>query len=257
MKKILFAVLVALVMGVTADLMAQPRYGRGPYGPHHHGSVFEGLGMHFGFAHSTSRVKDIYLNEVDKVGGMNGFDVGLIMDFTLIPEALYLQSGLDYVYQMDKPETHDAGFVKLTGKNQDHYLDIPVQLKYAHPVTPKMGIFAQVGPVFSFGLSSKMMYRARLESGSNAQVIYNYYNGKVKTEGMSASLEQIVDNQIPDSKYRRLDMRLGGAVGARFFDVLEASVGYQWGVVNKYRGAIAKDYKMHRQQLYLTVGVRF
>lgn len=52
-------------------------------------------------------------------------------------------------------------------------------------------------------------------------------------------------------------MRLGGAVGARFFDVLEASIGYQWGVVNKYRGDVAKDYKMRRQQLYVTLGVRF
>lgn len=250
------AALVALVLGGATDVMAQSRYVR-PYGFHRHESVFEGLGMHFGYVHSSSRVRDLYMNEVDKVGGMNGFDVGLTMDFTLIPEALYLQSGLDYVYQMDKPETQDVGFVKLTGKNQDHYLDIPVQLKYAHPLNSKVGIFAQVGPVLSFGMSSKMRYRARLEDGSNAQVVYNYYTGKIKTQGMSGSVEQIVNSQIPDSKFRRFDMRLGGAVGARFFDVLEASIGYQWGVVNKYRGDVAKEYKMRRQQLYVTVGVRF
>lgn len=256
MKKLFLTALVALVLGGATDVMAQPRYGR-HYGFHRYESVFKGLGMNFGYVHSSSRVRDLYLNEVDKVGGMNGFDVGLTMDFTLIPEALYLQSGLDYVYQMDKPETHDVGFVKLTGKNQDHYLDIPVQLKYAHPLTSKIGVFAQVGPVLSFGMSSKMTYRARLEDGSNAQVIYNYYNGKVKAKGFSDSVEQIVNSQIPDSKFRRFDMRLGGAVGARFFDVLEASIGYQWGVVNKYRGDVAKDYKMRRQQLYVTLGVRF
>lgn len=250
------AALVALVLGGATDVMAQSRYVR-PHSLNRYRSSFEGLGMHFGFVHSSNRLKDLYLNEVDKGNGMNGFDVGLTMDFTLIPNALYLQSGLDYVYQMDKPEAHDVGFVKLTGKNQDHYLDIPVHLKYAYPINNKVGVFAQVGPSFSFGLSSKMTYRARLEDGSNAQVIYNYYNGKIKTHGFSDSVEQIVNSQIPDSKFRRFDMRVGGAVGARFFDVLEASIGYQWGVVNKYRGDVAKEYKLRRQQLYVTVGVRF
>lgn len=252
-----FAALVALALGGATDVMAQPRYGK-PYGMNHRESVFEGLGMHFGYVHSASRVRDLYLNEVDKVNGMNGFDIGFTMDFNLIPETLYVQSGLDYVYQKNKPDAPSAGFVKLTGKNQDHYLDIPVQLKYTCPVSAKMGIFAQVGPTFSFGMSSKMTYRARLEDGTNAQVIYNYYRPKkIKTSGNSHAVEQIVHSQMPDSKFRRFDMRLGGAVGARFFDILETSIGYQWGVVNKYRGDVAKEYKMRRQQLYMTVGVRF
>ena len=49
----------------------------------------------------------------------------------------------------------------------------------------------------------------------------------------------------------------GGCVGATFFDMLEVEFGYDWGVINKFRGETFDDVKMRRQQLYLGIGVRF
>ena len=70
-------------------------------------------------------------------------------------------------------------------------------------------------------------------------------------------MKEFIQTQTPDAKYRRIDAMVGGAVGAKFFEILEVSFGYDWGVVNQYRGVMSKDYKMRRQQLYVTVGVRF
>lgn len=256
MKKIVIAVVAALALVAVSDASAQSYGYRRPKYPHHQESIFA-PGIHFGYVHSGYRVKDLYLNEVEKGDGMNGLDLGLTMDFALIPETLFLHSGLDYVYQTSKPEENNVGFVSVNGRIKDHNLDIPIHLKYRYDFTPVIGIFAQLGPTLSFGMSSKMTYRARLDDGSNAQVIYNYYTGKVKTKGLSETLENLVNSQLPESKYKRMDVRLGGAVGATFFDILEASVGYQHGIVNKLRGDLAKDYKMRRGMFYLTVGVRF
>lgn len=259
MKKILFAALAAIMLLGASDAVAQSRRNfTRRYNLHRRVETFKGLGIHFGYVHSSNSVKDLYLNEKDSGKyPRNGFDVGMTMDFMLIPESLYLQTGLDYVYQMNKPETPEVGFVNLVAKNQDHYLDIPLHLKYTHPITSEIGVFAQVGPTLSFGLNSKMTYRARLENGSNAKVEYNYYSGKITASGLSETIEDFVSKQVPESRFSRFDLRLGGAVGARFFDVLEASIGYDWGTFNKFRGETADVMEMCRRQLYVTVGVRF
>lgn len=252
MKKILIFLAAALMFAAAAD--AQGRY----HGPHHghYVSSAEGLGLHFGYVHSFYRISDKFTEDVDSSEGKNGFHVGMTKDFTLIPYALYVQGGLDYVYQMATPDVTKIGSIKLLAKSQEHRLNIPIKLKYEYPITPMISAFAQVGPTFSFGLASNLKYRARTDNG-NAYVSYNYYSGKMKTGGDSGFMEGIVESQSPDAKYRRFDTYLGGAVGAKFFEVLEASIGYDWGVVNQYRGALGDEYKMRRQQLYVTLAVRF
>ena len=103
MKKIVIAVVAALALVAVSDASAQSYGYRGPKYPHHQESIFA-PGIHFGYVRSGYRVKDLYLNEVEKSDGMNGLDLGLTMDFALIPETLFLHSGLDYVYQTSKPE---------------------------------------------------------------------------------------------------------------------------------------------------------
>ncbi|MBO5107836.1 MAG: PorT family protein [Bacteroidales bacterium] len=252
MKKILIIIAAALLSAAASD--AQGRY----HGPHHdhYVSPAEGLGLHFGYVHSFNRISDKYSDDVDSSDGKNGFHVGMTKDFTLIPYALYIQSGLDYVYQMRTPDVTKIGSLKILAKDQEHRINIPLKLKYEYPVTPMISAFAQVGPTFSFGLASGLRYRARTENG-NAYVSYNYYTGKLKTGGDAGFMEEIVNSQSPEAKYRRFDALLGGAVGAKFFDILEASIGYDWGLVNQYRGNLGKDFAMRRQQLYVTLAVRF
>lgn len=252
MKKIIIFMAAALMFAASAD--AQGRY-RGPHHDHFVSSA-EGLGLHFGYVHSFNRITDPFKGEVSSSDGRNGFHVGMTKDFALIPYTLYVQSGVDYVYQVKNPDVAKVGSLKILAKDQEHRLNIPLKLKYEYPVTPEISAFAQVGPTFSFGLASGLKYRAKQDSGI-AYVSYNYYSGKIKTGGEAGFMEEIMDAQTPDAKYRRFDTLLGGAVGAKFFDIIEASIGYDWGLVNQYKGALADELKMRRQQLYVTVAVRF
>lgn len=255
MKKFFYAIVAVFMLAGASDAFAQ----RGGYaGPHHHHyqSPAEGLGLHFGYVHSFYRISDKFSDDIESAQGMDGFHVGMTKDFTLLPYALYIQTGLDYVYQMDKPDVSKIGSLKIIAKGQDHRINIPLKLKYEYPVTPAISAFAQVGPTFSFGVASNLKYRARTDNG-NAYVSYNYFTGKLKAGGEAGVMEEFLESQTPDAKYRRFDTMLGGAVGAKFFNIIEASIGYDWGLVNQYRGALADELKMRRQQLYVTVAVRF
>lgn len=264
MKKIVIAVVAALALVAASDASAQSVGRKKPKYPHQHENVFA-PGIHFGYVHSGYSVRDIYSGVVDRgVKRMDGVNLGLTMDFTLIPHTLYFHSGLDYVYQMNNPEKENnkdfaglLGFKNVSGKNKDHNLDIPIQLKYKYDITPSVGVFAQLGPTLSFGMSSKMVYRGRTEDGDNVLLTYNYYTGKLKTKGTPGVLEDVVNGILPESRFKSMDVRLGGAVGATLFEIFEASVGYQQGLVNKFKGEIAKEDKMRRGMFYLTVGVRF
>ena len=59
-----------------------------------------------------------------------------------------------YAYQNASNRFQQAGLQVVSDRNE-HYLDIPVNVKYGYDVLPsKLKIFAFAGPVFSFGLSS-------------------------------------------------------------------------------------------------------
>lgn len=253
MKRIFIFIAAALMLASTAD--AQGRYrssGR------HDGFVSsaEGLGLHFGYVHSFHREFNKFTEDVSSTNGRNGFHVGATKDLMLIPHSLYLQSGLDYVYQMTNPDVAKVGSLKIIAKDQEHRLNVPLKLKYVYPITSEISAFAMVGPTFSFGLAADMKFRAKTENG-NASVSYNYYSGNVKTAGEAGFLEEMLATQTPDGRFRRFDTYVGGVVGARFFDILEAYVGYDWGLVNQYKGEAREEFKIRRQQLYVTVAVRF
>ena len=254
MKKYFYLLTAALMLAVSSVASAQRPHYRPDY---MHVHTAEGLGLHFGYAHSFYRVTDKFTDKVDNIEGKNGFHVGLTKDAVLIPYSLYFNTGVDYVYQMSNPNPGNFGSLKVISKGQDHRLDIPFKLKYLYPVTPGITAFAMVGPTLSVGMASNLKYRARYDGGSSVGVSYNYYTGKVKSTGEADILREVLETQIPAAKYRRADLYMGGVVGAQLFDVIELSLGYDWGVVNQYRGTYAEDYKMRRQQLYVTLGVRF
>jgi hypothetical protein len=61
----------------------------------------------------------------------------------------------------------------------------------------------------------------------------------------------------PEGRIGRFDVMLGASVGAHFFHVLEVRVGYDWGLINRYRKDIADLYTMRRGQFTLSAGIRF
>ena len=228
--------------------------------PHQHRDVYtvaDGLGITFGYVHSAYRLSDWATDEVETSDGLDGFNLGITKDFSIVDRALFFQTGLVYTYQNDSRNMSE-GSIRVIGDWDEHFLSIPLKIKYEVPVMEDLSIFVTGGPSIVAGLSSSMKYRARIDDSVNAAISYNFFNGKVRTnDGMPDFIENIIEKQFPETRYRRADVQLGASAGVRFFEVFEAQIGYDWGLVNKYKGDTLDDLKMRRQQFYISVGLRF
>ncbi len=253
MKRFFTAVATLMMLVGVVDASAQGH--RPPRRHHHHDihSVSDGLGISFGYLHSAYRNYDWATESIDANDRFNGFTVALTKDFTLIDQMLYIQTGLEYIYQ-NQSNNQSLGGLKLIGDWNEHLMNIPVKIKYEIPVLADMNVFIMGGPSIMEGLSSRIKYRANM-GGVNAATSYNCYNAKIRSN--SGELDSIINPFLPVSRYRRFDVQFGLSAGVRFFEYFEAQIGYDWGVVNKFKDETDGDLKRRRQQLYITVGVRF
>lgn len=250
-----FTAIMALVLLAGATGASAQGYRHMPH--HDIYTTADGLGLTFGYVHSAYRISDWATDEVTTTDGLDGFNLGLTKDFAVVDRVLALQTGLVYTYQNDSRNMAESG-IRVVGDWDEHYLSIPIKIKYEVPVMEELSIFVMGGPSLVAGLSSSMKYRARIDDSVNAAISYNFYNGKVRTnDGMPDFIENIIEKQFPETRYRRADVQVGASAGVRFFDVFEAQIGYDWGIVNKYRGDTLDDLKMRRQQFYISIGVRF
>lgn len=261
MKQKILVVLSVLMLAAGTDAFAQVERHRHHHGPH--GDT--GFGLTFGYVHSSYRTTDWATDEVETSAGLDGFKLGVTKDFTLVPEALYFQTGLEYMYQNDARNENVDGsdaLIRIVGDRTEHYLDLPIRLKYNYPITERIGISIDAGPTLLMGLSSKMKYRTRISDEQTSTVVYNIYKAEMKKSGDSAGgfgLDSWIDESgmLPEGRLRRFDVMLGASVGADFFDMLEVRLWYDWGLINRYKKEIADDLKMRRGQFTLSVGVRF
>lgn len=259
--KRLGTVIVALAMMVCATSVSakgfRPGRGHGHMGQYDLYTITSGMGVSFGYVHSAYRVSDWATDDVRKSDGLDGFNIGVTKDFSIYEHMLFLQPGIVYTYLNDSRNMSEAG-VRVVGDWNEHYISIPIKLKYDVPVTDDLCVFAMAGPTLVAGVSSSMKYRARIGDSANAALSYNVYSGKVRTnDAMSEPLKTFISGQLPGSRYRRADLQLGLSAGVRFSEFLEGQIGYDWGVGNKYKDETLEDLKMRRQQFYITVGVRF
>lgn len=254
MKRFFALIISALVLLSATDIAAQGRRIGNRIG---HNDASDGLGITFGYVHSAYRVSDWATDEVETSDGLDGFNVGLTKDIRLVKDMLSLQTGLLYTYQNDS-RNQSEGTLRIIGDWNEHFLSIPVKLKYEVPVIKDLSVFAMFGPTFVAGLSSSVKYRARISDGVNAALSYNYFSGKVRVnDEMPESMAEMLQSAFPETRYRRADVQLGGAIGVRFMEMFEAQIGYDWGLVNKFKGETLDDLKMRRQQLYIGIGIRF
>ena len=268
MKLRFLTIITALLAIASLDAYAQPmRPGRpGRPGHVHSGAdAFRGIGITFGYVNSNYRTLDLATDEATTSGLLHGFTIGLTKDFSLLPHALYFQTGLNYYYQNDpRNENHKIPLtdmsVRLVGDWEEHHLGIPLRLKYDLHLLDRVGLTFDAGPTLLMGLSSKYKYKTKLEDHV-ASVDYNLYNGKVKASGGSSvfDLEDWMEDtgMYPEGRLGRFAVMLGASVGAHFFHVLEVRIGYDWGLLNRYRKDIADLYSMHRGQFTISAGIRF
>lgn len=225
-------------------------------------SFFNGVGVTFGYVNSSYMTLDLATDETVTSAMLHGFAAGLTKDFALLPGSLYFQTGLNYIYQNDSRNEDvdllEVNVLRLVGDREEHYLSIPLRIKYDLDVVPNIGVTFDAGPTVLMGLSSKLKYRTRLSDDDVLSATYDIFAGKPQSGGSSALLAWMEGSGMcPYGKVGRFDVMLGASVGARFFDVLEFRIGYDYGLINRYMKELAEQYSLHRGQFTLSLGLRF
>lgn len=253
MKKSIITVIAALCIFGASDVYAQGGYGYRPnnHRPNHSFYGRNGIELSVGYAHSNYRHKNFTDDLKEKDKGLHGLYVGVTKDFALVRRVFYFQTGLTYTYQ-NSSNRYDFSSLKIVSDRNEHYLDVPVKLKFAMDVIPNLRAFVSAGPTLNFGLSSKLYERCQLDGNKVGKYIYNYYNGKVKTNTFEHKPE------VPASAYRAFDVDMGFALGAEIYDVAVVKFGFDWGLINKNKNKTVADYRItHRNTFSVGLGVRF
>ena len=146
---------------------------------------------------------------------------------------LGIEPGLRYTFGAEAEQEEILG-IKTRASLTEHYLDIPVHVKYGYEVLPsKLSVHAFAGPVFSVGLASTIKASAD--------------NTTVKT------------NNYEDSDYGRFDLKIGLGAGITIAERFNIKVGYNFGLLNRYTGEQVDDYKYkaHTGVFYVGAGFNF
>ena len=214
MKKIYF-ILAAAAMFLAVDANAQL-----------------GVGIGYNLLNTTQRFGD----ETDD-DSLNGFYAEVTYDFNFLEKnwgSLGLQPAIRYTFG-GETESEEVLGVTTRASLAEHYLDVPVNVKYAYDAIPsKLEVYGFAGPVFSFGLASSLSASVNDEVGKT--------------------------NNYKDTEYGRFDIKFGLGAGVTVVKKLNVKLGYNIGMLNRYTGEqISKDYKYktHTGVFYIGVGFNF
>ena len=191
-----------------------------------------GVGLGYNLLTTTTTMADE--SEDDS---LNGFYLEATYDINFLNRnwgSLGLQPGFRYTFAGESDSDEVAG-VKTNASFTEHYLDVPVNVKYSYEIIPTtLKAYAFAGPVFSLGLASN------LKAGAG--------DTSVKT------------NNYKDTEYGRFDIKFGLGAGVTLAEKFNVKLGYNIGMLNRYTGEqISKDYKYktHTGVFYLGVGFNF
>lgn len=238
MKKTLKVVLVAALAVVAVNANAQ-------------------FGINVGYVNSVERAK--IGGEKDSNDAMNGFKVGATYDIGLIA-GLSIRPGLNYTYISDKLADQDLLGVNMKLTRAEHFLNIPIDVKYAYGFSDNFKIYAFAGPKISLGLVSNLTAKAKgsvLGQEIDAKGAYNFYTGKVKVNGADGTVEDEIDDILDDNgRFNRFDVQLGVGVGVQVLKLLSVEFGYDWGLLNRVKDMPDNSW-YKRNQMYVSVGLNF
>ena len=191
-----------------------------------------GVGLGYNLLTTTTTMAD-----ESEDASLNGFYLEATYDINFLNRnwgSLGLQPGLRYTFAGESDSDEVAG-VKTNASFTEHYLDVPVNVKYSYEIIPTtLKAYAFAGPVFSLGLASN------LKAGAG--------DTSVKT------------NNYKDTEYGRFDIKFGLGAGVTLAEKFNVKLGYNIGMLNRYTGEqISKDYKYktHTGVFYLGVGFNF
>lgn len=211
MKKICF-ILVAAAMFIAVDAKAQL-----------------GVGVGYNLLNTTTTFADESDDE-----SLNGFYVEATYGFNFLNKkwgTLGIEPGIRYTFGAEAEQEEILG-VKTRASLTEHYLDIPVHVKYGYEVLPsKLSVHAFAGPVFSVGLAS--------------------------TIKASADDTTVKTSNYENSDYGRFDLKIGLGAGITIAERFNVKVGYNFGLLNRYTGEQVDEYKYKAHTGVFYVGAGF
>ncbi|MBR6247015.1 MAG: PorT family protein [Bacteroidales bacterium] len=155
-------------------------------------------------------------------GAMNGFYVGA--SYNLKFGEFGIAPGIYYSALMGSDTV-----LNVTTAANEQAINVPVNFNYGYKLNG-VRLFAFAGPTVQFGIASKT------KTKTNPSIETNYYS----------------DN----SNYSRFNLYLGGGLGADLMDQIQVTVGFDYGVLNLYKGSDSKA-SQHRYNLKLGVAYLF
>lgn len=136
---------------------------------------------------------------------LSGFYAGI--DYNInIAGALGVAPGVYYNFA-----TWSDGGKNANANVKEHYISIPVMFNYSINVADGFDLFAFAGPTGRFGLASE-------------------------TTGSVVGFSATGDNYKNDN-YQRTALLIGGGVGADIADKVRFTVGYDYGLTNRYKNS--------------------
>lgn len=222
MKKILSIVLMAVVFAGSAYAQITVTAG-------------------YGLATHTAKMKSGGLTAKEDPLNMSGIYVGGSYEFGLLSKSwgdLSINPGLTYSFygKTLKSESEEVSGVKITAREAryDHYIDLPVNVKYSYDVLPgKLKLSGYAGPVFSFGLAATQVSKATAGDDWGVERV-NLYTGTVKTKSVVAGEKSTENVKGEGTDYSMFDLKLGIGVSANLFETVDVFVGYNFGLLDRY-----------------------
>lgn len=196
------------------------------------------LGVKLGYVNSNFRAKSEGV--VLKPSALNGINLGLNYDIALPVTGLSIRPGLSYTY---------VGGEQFQVKQREHFMNIPIDIKYAYSFNDNFAVYGFAGPKFAIGLASISKLTADGVTGT-----YNNYTGKTKVSGGGGSASGGGDDD--SGQYSRFDLQLGFGAGVQF-RAFSFELGYDWGLVNRLKKSVADGATIKRGQFVMGFGYNF
>lgn len=214
-------------------------------------------GVEVGYLNSSYRTK-LNSGDISKSTPMSGFYAGLVKDMDIVA-GLSLQSGLYYSYLNNTGREEVLGF-NITESATEHMLNIPIQFKYTFDIIPAFGVYIFAGPTLSLGVAAPYKLSATgdvLGNKVDGSVTFDCYSGKVRTNNLSDENVESINELLPDYSMNRFDVLMGGGIGIDLVKFVTIKGGFDYGLLNRYKGDLADAGTLNRMQFYVSVGLMF
>lgn len=186
--------------------------------------AFAQMSVNAGYLNSTLKTSNTSDNANGAYAGVS-FNIPIASGLAVAPGVYYSL--------LTSKETASLGSVFTgSGTFMEHAVNVPVYLNYGIDLARDTKVFLFGGPTVQYGLASQVKYDANVAGVSGSKTFNNY----------------------DDDDFNRLNVYLGGGLGFQV-SALQITVGYDYGMMNQYKGDNAPQ--CHRSNLKLGVGFVF